>query len=338
MTVIINGDNLPTAGAVAFGNGSELDFGSAGTAGQLLKSNGTSAPSFTSTPAVTTISVAPSSIANIQATGAATNGIAISLTEVNIRADVYAQTIVGGQLAIDSKLDVGGEAVVGLGTSADVNTRCRIGLGRTNVAQVVYEASEGYATPFGGEREYGRFNHYTCNDAYTGFGYNPTTHFLRLDANGTAIGPAINNFFGADSAMQLAENEHYEIEALLFFTKTTAGTVTVTLTSSQAPQNVSGILQIGAIAGGTAIGAANQAALFNSTATGAAFGATGSLTTAVNHAILLKYLYHSHATLPPDVRINVTSSAGTVTPLRNSYYKVIKQGNAVISKLGVFAP
>ena len=49
MPLILNGNNTPTAGAVAVGDGTTLAFTSAGTSGQLLQSNGATAPSFTST-------------------------------------------------------------------------------------------------------------------------------------------------------------------------------------------------------------------------------------------------------------------------------------------------
>ena len=50
MAIIINGDNTPTAGAVAVGTGTTLAFTTAGTSGQVLTSNGASAPTF-QTPA-----------------------------------------------------------------------------------------------------------------------------------------------------------------------------------------------------------------------------------------------------------------------------------------------
>ena len=37
MTVIINGSNTPTAGAVAVGDGTTINFTAAGTAGQILQ-------------------------------------------------------------------------------------------------------------------------------------------------------------------------------------------------------------------------------------------------------------------------------------------------------------
>lgn len=42
MSIIINGSNTPTAGSAAIGNGTELAFTAAGTAGQVLTSQGSS--------------------------------------------------------------------------------------------------------------------------------------------------------------------------------------------------------------------------------------------------------------------------------------------------------
>lgn len=59
MTVIINGSNTPTAGAVAVGDGTTLNFTAAGTAGQVLQSNGASVPTWATaaTGTVTSASV-----------------------------------------------------------------------------------------------------------------------------------------------------------------------------------------------------------------------------------------------------------------------------------------
>ena len=47
MTVIIDGNNTPTAGGVGYGDGTELAFTTAGTSGGVLYSAGSSAPAFT---------------------------------------------------------------------------------------------------------------------------------------------------------------------------------------------------------------------------------------------------------------------------------------------------
>jgi hypothetical protein len=49
MTIIINGTNTPTAGAVAVGDGTTLAFTAAGTANQFLLSAGTGVPVFSNT-------------------------------------------------------------------------------------------------------------------------------------------------------------------------------------------------------------------------------------------------------------------------------------------------
>lgn len=174
-----------------------------------------------------------------------------------------------------------------------------------------------------GAVEYDGVTSYFANDTSSGRGYLPSTQIFRLTSTGGAIGPAIANFFGATSAIQLAAGGAYEIEAYCYFTKTTAGTVTVTATTSAAPVNLNGYIRYGAAVGGTATGAASQINLFNSTATASAFGASASLTTAVNHLFIVKLVVESNASAS-NLRINFTSSAGTVTPLRGSYYKVVR--------------
>ena len=172
------------------------------------------------------------------------------------------------------------------------------------------------------------------NDTNDGIGFIPVSQIFDLNANGTAFGPAIGNFFGANSAASVQSGSFYELEAYCRFTKTTAGTVTVTLTSSVAPQNVSGTVDYGAATGGTATGASNRISLYNSALAAAAFGASASLTTAVSHTFTIRAIIETNATTAGNIRINFTSSAGTVTPLRGSYYKLTRlplsnQGNFV---------
>jgi hypothetical protein len=197
------------------------------------------------------------------------------------------------------------------------------GTATASTAPLKLSSGTNLTTPEAGAVEYDGVVSYFSNDASTGRGYLPAIQIFRLTANGTAFGPAIGNFFGANSAIQFITNGRYEIEAYCYFTKTTAGTVTVTATTSVAPLNLSGYVQYGAAVGGTATGASNQINLFNSTATASAFGASASLTTAVNHLFIIRLLVESAASAS-NLRINFTSSAGTVTPLRTSYYKVTR--------------
>ena len=193
--------------------------------------------------------------------------------------------------------------------------------GSTTVAPLVLTSGTNLTSAAAGAVEYDGVRLYGTTDTTSGRGYIPSIQIFRLTANGAAIGPAISNFFGANSAINLVGGGVYELEAYCYFTKTTAGTVTVTLTASAAVVNLNGTVDYGAAAGGTATGAANRISLFASAATANAFGASVSLTTAVNHAFIIRAVFDANAA-NSDIRINFTSSAGTVTPLRNSYYKI----------------
>ena len=57
MAIIINGNNTPTAGAVAVGDGTTLAFTAAGTAGYVLQSNGSGVPTWVVAGTVSTASV-----------------------------------------------------------------------------------------------------------------------------------------------------------------------------------------------------------------------------------------------------------------------------------------
>lgn len=209
-----------------------------------------------------------------------------------------------------------------LATSPTV-TNLSLAAGTTALAPLDFVAGTNLTTPVAGAMEYDGVVPYFTNDTTSGRGYLPTIQIFRLTANGANIGSGIANFFGNNSAINLVGGGAYEIEAYCYFTKNTAGTVTVTITSSLAPVNLNGVLQTGAVAGGTASGTATQIAIFNSTATGAAFGATGSLTNNTNHVFQIRLIVEANASAS-NLRINFTESAGTVTPLRGSYYKVTR--------------
>lgn len=212
---------------------------------------------------------------------------------------------------------------VGVGMTPDGSSLLQIAAGTATEAPLELTAGTLMTTPDSGSMEYDGTVLYFSNDNVSIRGFIPAPQIFRLTANGSAIGSAIANFFGTNSAINLAGGGVYEIEAYCYFTKTTAGTVTVTATTSLAPVNLNGVIQYGAATGGTATGAANQISLFNSTATASAFGASASLTTAVNHLFIIKLIVEANASAS-NLRINFTESAGTVTPLRGSYYKVTR--------------
>jgi hypothetical protein len=144
---------------------------------------------------------------------------------------------------------------------------------------------------------------------------------FRLAADGSAIGPTIADFFGATSAISLEASSVYEVTIYAVFTKTTAGTATWTLTASSAPTRMIGSYQASPVTG-IAAGADTSSFTGSQGATTAAFAATGSLTTAVNHAYQFRVQLQTNAA--SSFKLQLTQSAGTATPLAGSYYTVKK--------------
>ena len=144
---------------------------------------------------------------------------------------------------------------------------------------------------------------------------------FRLASNGSALGPTIADFFGATSSISLEASSVYQITAYCVFTKTTAGTITWTMTASSAPTRMTGTYN-GSPVTGIAAGALISGFAGSQGATTAAFAATGSLTTAVNHAFQISIQVQTNAATSWELQI--TNSAGTATPLAGSYYTVKK--------------
>jgi hypothetical protein len=209
-------------------------------------------------------------------------------------------------------------AVTGATTLSSTQT---LAVGTALIAPLAFQSGVTLTTPVAGTMNYNGVNFYATNDVTSGRGFVPAPQLFRLAANGTAIGAAIADYFGATSAITLAASGVYEIEFYLYFTKTTAGTVTFTLASSAAPVNLNANYVGTPVGGVGTVGAAQTAALVASTATAAALPATGSLTTGVNHQYVVRAIVESNAST---FKLQVTESAGTVTPLRGSYYKVTR--------------
>jgi len=169
-----------------------------------------------------------------------------------------------------------------------------------------------------------RFFYETHDSANEGLNSYPILQrHQKLSADGTAIGATIADYFGATSQAALVADSWYEFEYVLYFLKTTAGTVTFTIATDQAPQLLSAEY-IGSPVGGVGtVGAPQTAAIIKSTSTAAALPATGSLTTAVNHTYRIKGVIRSNALSSSLMKLRVTCAAGqTITPLAGSYQKI----------------
>jgi hypothetical protein len=210
-------------------------------------------------------------------------------------------------------------------TGSPTITNLLLAAGTASLAPIDFTAGTLLTTPVEGAMEFDGTAFYTTDDTTDGRGYLASIHYFRLAADVTAFGPAIANFFGATSGMNLDAGVYYEVEAYLYFTKTTAGTATFTMTFSNGPTN-NNANYVGTPVGGIAtVGSAVTAAIAKSTATAGALPATGSLTNGANHAFTLRSMFQANSTTGGTFNIQITSSgAGTVTPLAGSYYKLTR--------------
>lgn len=301
--------------SIQFNNG-QITFPGA----NLILSSGSTV--LTASFATTALSATTSSFASTSSkiTGGTANYIPLWSDNVTLGASTIYQnsTNIGiGTLNPAASLDVNGTIKATLVTSS-----IRTNPGTTTVAPIVMTSGSNLTTPVSGAIEYDGTVMYSTNDTSSQRGYIPSVNIFRLTNPGANISTSAN-FFGANSAIQLAGGGVYEVEAYCYFTKLTAGTVGVTASFSAAPINVNSTLQYGASAGGNTTGAANQMQNASASLANVTFGNSVSLATLAGHAFMIKMIAEVNANAN-NLRFLFNTSAGTITPVRGSYYKVTK--------------
>lgn len=146
---------------------------------------------------------------------------------------------------------------------------------------------------------------------------NQTVFRLNADA-GSPIGPGIADYFGANSSLPTVANAFYELNFYCWFLKSTAGTSLFTITNTQAYANIVAFRVICAVGGIGAAGALSGAGVANITTAAAALPVSASLTDATQqhcHIVAIASIGSAG-----NIRLRHTSSAGTITPRRGSYY------------------
>jgi len=214
---------------------------------------------------------------------------------------------------------------VGIGTTTPVGL---LHLGNTTAsnAHVVFNAGTLLSSQRIGAMEYDGNVWYQTDNLTSGRGVIPHTQQFYLTSARGAVGsttvPAA--FFGPGANVGVLANSTYEFEYHLYFTKTTAGTVTFRLEAA-APVNLNASYFVSnAVSGGGTAAPAQTASLFNSTAAAAAMPATQSLATGLNYYALVKGIVDTNATTGGNIFLSYLAGAGTVTPLRGSYFKVTR--------------
>lgn len=202
--------------------------------------------------------------------------------------------------------------------------------GTTSLAPLQFTAGTNLTTAAAGAVEYDGTFLFGTPTTTSGRGQIPCLQTFRLTANGSNIGPTIGDFFGANSSINLAATSVYDIEALAYLQKNTAGTLTWTWTASSAPTLITAMFWAGPVTG---IAAGTPTTLYTGSrgAATAAFGATGSITASAFMAYQFKVRVVTNAAT--NFRLRVTNSAGTVTPQAGSFYIV----NQLSTSQGSFA-
>lgn len=160
---------------------------------------------------------------------------------------------------------------------------------------------------------------YMTNEATTGQGLVPIEQKFRLTAVGSTIS-TVANFFGATSNIPLVASAEYEIEIDAWFLKTTASTVVWTFLNSAAPTSMTIEYRMSLITGisNAPVTGILCGQFYNITTASQAI-TTGSLTTLVNHYATFRIRLINGA--GTSLKIQMTSTSGTVTPGINSYWK-----------------
>ena len=208
-----------------------------------------------------------------------------------------------------------GGIATGLSSTAIMPGSLTLGTGSTTLSPLKFISGTLNTTATAGVFEYDGANSYITNDTTSGRGLIPAEQFFYLSATGTNI-TTIANFFGTTSNISLVSGGHYEIDIYLFFLKTTAGTVTWTLTNSAAPTSMDVYFEMspatGVITTTTPATGLLTSQLYNGTTAAQTFGPTASLTNGANHYARFKiFLQNNTGT---SLKIQAAASAGSITP------------------------
>ena len=230
-------------------------------------------------------------------------------------------------------IQVGGLDAITISTSQIVSfpnslapltlTGLSLAAGTATVAPLTFNSGTLLTSPVAGAMEFDGSAYYATDDVTCGRGFIQAPHFFRLTSDGSTIS-TIANFFGSASGLSLDPSTFFELEAYLYFLKTTSGTATFTLTFSNAPINANANYVGSQATGVGSVGTPVTASIIKSTSTAVVLPATASLTSAANHQYIIRAMFQSNATTGGTLNLRATAGAGTITPLTGSYYKLTR--------------
>jgi hypothetical protein len=252
---------------------------------------------------------------------------AITVTSANLVDGTIVDADINANAAIvGSKIDpnFGSQNIIGF---------VRPTAGTTSAAPLLLSSGTNLTTAAAGAIEYDG-THFYGTPTSAARGHLPAFHTFRLESNGSAI-TTIADFYGASSAINLVATAVYDLEFFAYFLKTTAGTVTWTLTASSAPTVISaaytGSPVTGMVSGTPVSGAPITGYAGSMGSTTAAFAATASITDARFMALSFRVQLITNAATT--FKLQATCGAGSLTPQARSFYTVRR----VAANTGSFA-
>lgn len=219
---------------------------------------------------------------------------------------------------------VGAAGSVGIGTSIP-SSFLHLGEGTVNSAPLKFSPGTNLTTPQAGTLEYNGSNIYATPETVSGRGYIPVFRTYRLTENGSALGTALTNFYGASSAINLESNSVYDIECFAYFLKSTVGVTTWTLTTSSAPTLIFGYFPSTASFSATGQTQSSYSTVYT-VAGRSTVGIVSFTGISLANGAYYDYYFKIHLITNASTTFNlqVSQAAGTITPLAGSYYTVKK--------------
>ena len=310
------------AATLAIGESVEMDengiFNYYDATGKPYISSLTSGPgSFTTLTASAAVTLSPANAA-VAISPSGTGTVAISPVGALTINPTAASTINNTSVGATTR-STGAFSLIGAGGASAASAFITTAAGTTTVAPATLTGGTNLTTAAAGAVENDAICMYTTTNTTDGRAIIPSIQQFKLTANGTAFN-TITNFFGTTSNISLVANAFYEIEIIVYFTKTTAEAVTWTLTNSAAPTSMNMHYEQSPITGIVAPGStavANISGDIQNGTTAAQTVVTGTLTTAVTHYAKFTIQLANGTGTSLKIQAACTTASG-ITPLRGS--------------------
>lgn len=251
-----------------------------------------------------------------------TTTVTITLTEAVLQGDVVEISL--GQPILGTRAISNLEVIrnVGIGVSVP-SARLHITGGTNTLPSIRMGSGSLLSSATAGSLEYDGKALYMTPNTVVGRGELPVYHAYRYAIDGSAMGLTIADYFPANSSINLESSGFYEFDAMCYFSKATAGTLTWAWEFSSAVEFARSYFvsnDVGGFTNTSSTGAPVMGHVAQRTTTSVTHEATSSLANDSYHVYHFKaYVMTSNAC---NARLRVTCSAGTVTPRTGSFYKV----------------